>query len=123
MLSVPAEYNPLCSFIGAYYGTAFIPAGVCTRIPYTTTPTDRAVCVRGEGDHAGLCGFSCRYGFCPSDTCSCTLYGDEYTWWETQPGETGTPGVPAPGRDESYAELCSWACDHGYCPADVCVIP
>ncbi|EAQ83669.1 hypothetical protein CHGG_10073 [Chaetomium globosum CBS 148.51] len=127
MLGVPAEYDALCSFICAYYSIYMyiLPARVCTIIPYTTTPTEGAVCVRGEGegDYMGLCEFSCRHGFCPSDTCSCTLYGHKDTWAGTRPGQTGTPGVPAPGRDESYAELCSYACDHGYCPEGFCVIP
>jgi hypothetical protein len=29
-------------------------------------------------------------------------------------------GVPLPGEDSSYSGLCSFACDHGYCPPTAC---
>lgn len=36
------------------------------------------------------------------------------------PPETGVVGSPLTGEDDSYLGLCSYACDHGYCPDTAC---
>lgn len=76
------------------------------------------VCVegRGPGNYAGLCSFSCHYGYCPLGPCICTRYGDPVS----KPPSTGVRGVPLPGEDDSYSGLCSFTCDHGYCPPTAC---
>ncbi|KAJ5943726.1 hypothetical protein N7516_003894 [Penicillium verrucosum] len=75
-------------------------------------------CIAGTGsnNHAGLCSFCCKYGYCPSGPCTCTQYGSAV------PGlpSTGIHGVPLVGEDDSYLGLCSFACDHGYCPPTAC---
>ncbi|KAL2126006.1 hypothetical protein VTI74DRAFT_1972 [Chaetomium olivicolor] len=36
------------------------------------------------------------------------------------PNVTSTPGYPLPGKSASFRVLCSFACNHGYCPDTVC---
>lgn len=76
------------------------------------------VCVegRGPGNYAGLCSFSCYFGYCPAGPCICTRYDDPVS----RPPSIGVRGIPLPGEDESYSGLCSFACDHGYCPPTAC---
>jgi hypothetical protein len=103
------------------YAADYCPEQVCTKIPYSTVPQPggTTVCVQGEGEggYAGLCSYSCRYGFCPPDSCTCTLYGQVIE----EPPVLGTPGEAAPGVDDGFGSLCGYTCNHGYCPPDVCV--
>lgn len=75
-------------------------------------------CTQGTGanNFAGLCEFTCRYGYCPEASCVCTHWGD----LEKEPKETGVKGYPLPGTSPAYVGLCSWACNHGYCPSSAC---
>ena len=77
-----------------------------------------SVCNRGtgEGNHLGLCDYSCCFGYCPSPVCTCLSYGAQVP----PPAATWPPGYPAPGMDDSYLGLCSFACNHGYCPEGAC---
>ncbi|KAB5517286.1 hypothetical protein GE09DRAFT_1262512 [Coniochaeta sp. 2T2.1] len=116
VLNLAADFGPLCEFPCSH---GYVAAGVCTTVPYTTTPGGPGTqCVRGVGmgEYTGLCDFSCYFGFCPAGRCSCSLYGAP----NTPPPETGTPGVPAAGHEGSDMGLCSFACNHGYCPSGQC---
>ncbi|KAL1869088.1 hypothetical protein VTK73DRAFT_3366 [Phialemonium thermophilum] len=84
----------------------------------TATSTSSSVCTLGEGpgNFAGLCSFSCNFGFCPPP-CNCTKHGDQIP---PPPGDD-TVGYPAAGlEDENYYALCSFTCSHGYCPDGAC---
>ncbi|EPS44184.1 hypothetical protein H072_1875 [Dactylellina haptotyla CBS 200.50] len=82
------------------------------------TPTQGGVCNhgQGEGNFAGLCDFSCYFGYCPAGVCTCTSYGAP----NQPPPSNGQNGVPLPGLGDGYAGLCSFACNHGYCPSTAC---
>ncbi|PTU21963.1 hypothetical protein P175DRAFT_0424640, partial [Aspergillus ochraceoroseus IBT 24754] len=70
----------------------------------------------GTGNFAGLCEFSCQYGYCPIGACYCTKMGMA----ATLPNATGTIGYPAAGEDANYSGLCSFSCNYGYCPDGAC---
>jgi hypothetical protein len=76
------------------------------------------VCMNGTGAHnfAGLCEYSCTYGYCPLGACTCTQLG---VGW-TKPNSTGVQGYPVAGEDASYSGLCSFNCNLGYCPPSAC---
>lgn len=76
------------------------------------------VCTRGFGanNFAGLCSFTCQYGYCPEAACTCTNFGPQ----KELPEATGTPGFPLPGASPAYGGLCSFACNYGYCPPSAC---
>ncbi|TVY62742.1 Mutanase [Lachnellula suecica] len=83
----------------------------------SSSPTS-GTCIAGTGtgNYAGLCSFSCDYGYCPPGPCTCTSYGNPVP----TPPVTGQAGCPVAGEDSSYAGLCSFACNHGYCPSGAC---
>jgi hypothetical protein len=83
-----------------------------------SSPTASQVCISGtgSGNYAGLCSFSCQYGYCPTEVCSCTAYGSQIP----APPTNGKSGYPLPGEGESYAGLCGYSCNHGYCPETAC---
>lgn len=85
------------------------------QIPYLASDK---VCVSGTGAYnfAGLCDFSCKYGYCPVGACLCTGIGTQ----KTKPNSTGVVGYPKAGLDASYSGLCSFNCDLGYCPPEAC---
>ena len=119
VLGLPADFGPLCHFTVSH---GYIATGVCTNIPYTTSPGGTGTaCVTGEGtgEYGGLCDFCCYFGYCPSEVCTCTLYGQP----NTPPPVLNTPGIPTPGHDESFSGLCSFTCNHGYCPPAQCTYP
>lgn len=61
-----------------------------TTTPPVPVPTDHCSGGSGPGGLAGLCSYSCSYGYCPSP-CTCT---------------PGTPGTPPPlSGDRGYALL------------------
>jgi hypothetical protein len=72
-------------------------------------------CTSGSGDdnYAGLCSFSCGYGFCP-EPCTCLSHGipDPPTYDPTIVGYADA-GLDA----DTYGPLCNFTCSHGYCPA------
>ncbi|KAJ5632142.1 hypothetical protein N7490_008481 [Penicillium lividum] len=70
----------------------------------------------GTGNFAGLCGFTCQYGYCPIGACYCTKMGAA----ATLPNATNTVGYPAAGEDANYSGLCSFSCNYGYCPDSAC---
>ncbi|KAI5249601.1 glycoside hydrolase [Aureobasidium subglaciale] len=71
----------------------------------------------GEGNLAGLCSFSCNYGFCPSNACKCTQRGNQIN----APAASTTLGFPVAGQDVAlYSALCEFTCSHGYCPSGAC---
>jgi hypothetical protein len=75
-------------------------------------------CVNGTGAYNfnGLCGFSCKYGYCPIGACTCTALGALVEG----PNATYPNGYRLPGEDASYSGLCSFDCSHGYCPDTAC---
>ena len=83
-------------------------------------PPPGQVCVggSGEGNFQGLCDFTCQYGYCPEDVCTCLAFGSQ----KAAPPNTGRKGYPLvnlPGRC-GYVGLCSFAYDHGYYPDTAC---
>ncbi|KAH8804437.1 hypothetical protein F5884DRAFT_901622 [Xylogone sp. PMI_703] len=90
-------------------------SGTAATNPPASTPT--GVCVAGIGadNFAGLCSFSCNFGFCP-DPCTCTVFGAQVP----PPPANNTMGFPAAGLTPDYIELCSFTCSHGYCPEAAC---
>lgn len=102
--------------------TDFVTVTVApTSIPPSTTTapsTTTSVCVggTGAGNYAGLCDFSCSYGYCPAGPCTCTKSGTPVP----TPPTSGVDGVPLKGEDDSYLGLCSYCCNHGYCPKAAC---
>ncbi|CAG8900572.1 unnamed protein product [Penicillium egyptiacum] len=74
-------------------------------------------CIAGSGarNFAGICGFTCKYGYCPIGACYCTAMGKK----KTLPKATGDKGYPANG-DANYAGLCDFSCNYGYCPKSAC---
>ncbi|KAI4731852.1 glycoside hydrolase [Aureobasidium sp. EXF-10728] len=85
----------------------------------TPTSGSGSLCIAGTGNGslAGLCSFSCNYGFCPSNACTCTLRGRQVT----PPAASITIGFPVVGQDVAlYSGLCEFACSHGYCPSGAC---
>ncbi|CDM36417.1 CAZyme family GH71 and CBM24 [Penicillium roqueforti] len=76
------------------------------------------VCMNGTGanNFAGLCGFACRYGYCPLGACTCTRMGIGYE----PPNSTGVLGYPIVGEGASYSGLCSFDCNLGFCPESAC---
>lgn len=95
-----------------------------TGLPYTSV-TDSQTCVEGTvadgvtDNYLGLCVFSCQYGYCPDDVCTCSRYG---TVTDVPTANYTTDGCPADGLDDSYAGLCSYDCTHGYCPEGACQV-
>lgn len=75
----------------------------------------------GVGGLLGLCDFACRYDYCPTGSCTCTMYGTPFV----APPGVANPGVPVAGLEDpdSYLGLCAYGCARGYCPPEVCVIP
>ncbi|KAL4883403.1 glycosyl hydrolase family 71-domain-containing protein [Aspergillus karnatakaensis] len=75
-------------------------------------------CMNGTGanNFAGLCQFSCTYGYCPLGACTCTRMGLGYV----QPNSTGVKGYPISGEGASYSGLCNFDCNLGYCPPSSC---
>ncbi|KAJ5117555.1 hypothetical protein N7448_011187 [Penicillium atrosanguineum] len=75
-------------------------------------------CMNGKGVHsfAGLCEFSCTYGYCPLEACTCTEMGVGHK----MPNSTGVVGYPIAGKSDSYSGLCSFSCNLGFCPSSVC---
>ena len=92
------------------------PTSTTAQPPVTSSPG--SVCIEGQGpgNYAGLCSFSCHYGYCPPGPCTCTAFGSPVP----NPPTTGVNGRPLPGEDDSYLGLCSFACNHGYCPETAC---
>ncbi|KZF20787.1 carbohydrate-binding module family 24 protein [Xylona heveae TC161] len=87
----------------------------------SATPTlnlDKQHCIEGTGanNFAGLCSFTCTYGYCPVGACVCTAMGAQ----RELPDATGVKGYPIEGEDASYGGLCSFACNYGYCPEGAC---
>lgn len=73
--------------------------------------------IAGEDEsYGGLCGFSCGYGFCPSNACG--------TVQVPLTVATVSPFLPPActvGEGTGQFEgLCKFSCDHGYCPMAVC---
>ncbi|KAF4176160.1 hypothetical protein CNMCM8694_000091 [Aspergillus lentulus] len=75
-------------------------------------------CINGTGanNFEGLCGFSCRYGYCPIGACTCTRLGES----RKKPNATGIQGYPLEGESASYGGLCSFDCNYGFCPDTAC---
>ncbi|KAL7792562.1 carbohydrate-binding module family 24 protein [Trichoderma ceciliae] len=97
------------------------PASPISSAP-PSTPSNPANCNAGtvasgqSGNFAGLCSFSCGYGYCPPGPCVCTSTGQP----GNPPATNGRKGCPAAGLPSSYAGLCSFTCNHGYCPEGAC---
>ncbi|KAF5501368.1 Mutanase [Colletotrichum siamense] len=68
------------------------------------------VCTAGTGAEgfAGICAIVCKYGYCPSSSCTCTNMGLQ----NEEPKITGDEGHAL--SDPNYEGLCSWVYNHGY---------
>ncbi|KAM7209813.1 glycoside family 71 protein [Rhypophila decipiens] len=86
--------------------------------PVSSTPGSACVAGTDTGNpnQAGLCSFSCHYGFCPSGPCVCTAYGTLVP----SPPTTGVAGYKLAWEDDSYIELCNFVYNHGYYPTGAC---
>jgi hypothetical protein len=80
-------------------------------------PLSDQVCIKGSAsaNYTDLCEFTCRYGYCPIDTCYCTAMGAR----KKTRKPTYEKGTPKNG-DDSYSGLCSFACYYGFCPQEDC---
>lgn len=110
--SCPKEITNWNAWVGSATAANTIP---------TTSPelsNNDAVCIEGFGvyNFAGLCNFTCQYGYCPIGACTCTAMGPA----AQKPTPTGKQGYPIAGEDASYSGLCSFACNYGYCPDTTC---
>jgi hypothetical protein len=79
---------------------------------------EEQVCTNGTGagNFAGLCAFTCSYGYCPIGACVCTAMGKAATLPEPQ----NVNGYPIAGEPSSYDGVCAFACNYGYCPDTAC---
>ena len=95
----------------AAYGPPITAVSPTLAIPYQNCTLGRA-----PGNFAGICDYTCYYGYCPIGACHCLKMGKprEKTPW------IGDPGYPAPGLGSSYEGICAMACGHGYCPSGAC---
>ncbi|KAH0014932.1 carbohydrate-binding module family 24 protein, partial [Aureobasidium melanogenum] len=87
----------------------------------SSTPTSGtgSFCIAGtgKGNLAGLCSFSCNYGYCPSNACTCIQRGRQIN----PPAASNTLGFPVAGQDIAlYSGLCEFTCSRGYCPSGAC---
>lgn len=110
-----------CSLVNwnAWVGNAMSPV---TTVSIPWLQKDK-VCIRGTGanDFAGMCAFSCSYGYCPIGACVCLAMGTE----RKKPPYTGVVAFPVAGRSADYSGLCSFNCNLGKigdkgCPSDIC---
>ncbi|KAJ5382695.1 hypothetical protein N7517_000606 [Penicillium concentricum] len=99
----------------AWVGSAKTGSAVSAR---TSIPLSEQKCSNGTGTYnfAGLCGFACKYGYCPLGACTCTKMGLGFK----KPNSTGVVGYPIPGEDASYSGLCNFDCNLGFCPPSAC---
>ncbi|RKU46597.1 hypothetical protein DL546_006064 [Coniochaeta pulveracea] len=120
-----ADFSGLCSFncnLGKI-GDKGCPSNICGTAPAplvipTVSPFLPPTCTKGKGPAGweGLCDYSCNFGFCPSNICTCT--------------QTGALNVPPPkikdtvgsSLDPNFNDwgLCDFACPRGYCPEGSC---
>ena len=72
----------------------------------------------GQGNYAGLCSYSCGFGYCPHSLCTCTATGALVQ----PPAQTKGHGIPALGLDggNGFDDLCDFTCTRGYCPDGAC---
>lgn len=87
----------------------------------SATPTlkvSEQKCINGTGygNFAGICEFSCKYGFCDHSACVCKAIGSP----SATPSGVAPTGYPAAGLDASYSGVCAFDCEHGYCPPSAC---
>ncbi|EAL86742.1 glycoside hydrolase family 71 protein [Aspergillus fumigatus Af293] len=98
------NYNP---WVGSARGPPITPVT-------TTGDLSKLDCVKGFGvlEFIGVCDFACANGYA---ACTCLKKGVA-----NAPNDTGLAGYPLPGKSGSFAGLCSFDCNHGYCPDSVC---
>lgn len=103
-----ANYN---AWVGSETSGKTIPAVL------PELPLSKQVCIEGSGssNFTELCQFTCKYGYCPIDTCYCTAMGSA----RDKPKATKDKGSPRNG-DDSYDGLCSFGCYYGFCPKESC---
>ncbi|KAL2292152.1 hypothetical protein FJTKL_10796 [Diaporthe vaccinii] len=79
---------------------------------------DEQGCIKGTAvkGFTELCGFNCKYHYCPVSACLCQALGAP----NTKPTALNRLRFPAKGRSESYSGLCGNACNYGYCPEEYC---
>ncbi|KAH8898727.1 hypothetical protein GQ53DRAFT_836793 [Thozetella sp. PMI_491] len=86
-------------------------------------PAGEEGCISGRDisvNSAGLCEFSCYYGYCPESLCACTAAGP----MEALPVELSSVEVIAWDElDVDLNSLCKFGCKYGYCPEEVCTNP
>ncbi|UKZ50342.1 hypothetical protein TrVGV298_004600 [Trichoderma virens] len=109
--SVPASppANPTSSTPPASRTSSAAPSNPTNCVAGTVAPGE-------SGNFAGLCSFSCNYGYCPPGPCVCTATGTV----PQAPPSNGRNGCPLAGEPAAYSGLCSFSCNHGYCPEGAC---
>ena len=92
-------------------------------VPTEPPPAGTEGCIVGESfDYNAdrLCAFACNYGFCPENTCLCTLTGP------VKPLPQVVSNQEFISWDEfnvDFNRLCKITCKYGYCPEDTCGLP
>lgn len=101
--------------LNAWVGNA--TSGSITPAASPAMALSEQVCIKGSGssNFTELCEFTCRYGYCPMDTCYCSAMGAA----RQRPKATKDKAHPKDGI-QSYTGLCSFACYYGFCPQKTC---
>lgn len=100
---------------------AWVGQGSSSSVGATSVSSAGWGCIAGTviGNFAGLCAYSCQYGYCPPGACICTKMGPP----KTKPTSLNVQGYPAADLDENYLGLCAFNCNYGYygyCPPSAC---
>lgn len=88
----------------------------CSRTPYsapedTVSPYNPPYCTGGTGDeYPELCEFTCKYGLCPIEYCSCTATGN----LDMGPSVNATGTAIVDNADFRLIQLCADAYARGY---------
>lgn len=106
--------NGLTNF-NAWVGSGTSSRSISAVSPKLSLSEQLCIAGSGAGNFAGLCEFTCKYGYCPVGACYCTAMGAQ----KKLPKATGDKGYPANG-DANYGGLCDFSCNYGFCPKTAC---
>jgi hypothetical protein len=95
---------------------AYGPTLSTSTAPSLSIPYQNCTLGRAPGNFAGICDYTCYYGYCPIGACHCLTMGKP----RDRPVWTGVKGYPAAGLGSSYGGLCAMACGLGNCMTGAC---
>lgn len=79
-------------------------------------------CIAGTGEGAilGLCLYTCSFGYCPINLCTCTKTGPLIQ----PPAQSKSAGMAAPSQPKKFDHLCDFICCRGYryWPPGTCIL-